>query len=1314
MPPVSRQGLIGGRFEIGHLVAEGGMGAVYRALDRTTGEPVALKFVLAGDQKARAERDERFDREIRLLATIEHPRIARYVGHGTDSNGRAFLAMQWLDGHDLGNALAAGRLSPADSLRVLVGAAEAMAAVHERGIVHRDFKPSNLFLRAGSPGDVVLLDFGVSRRLNASAFLTGTAIVGTPHYMAPEQVSSLQEILPAADVFSIGCVFYECLTGKRPFDAGQLYGVLARILYDTPAPVQTEEPSIPDAWSALLTRMLDKRPAARPADGAALLRELALLPPAEAHPAAAARSSHPPAAEPTSSDQVLVCVVLVTLPGATRDADADADNDAAFDRFASIRSAMHRFGCPIERLADGSLLATVLPRQSATDLVHIAARCAIYLRDQMPDAQIAVATGRAPLGPSPRVGEAVDRAAQLLERALPADGILIDGVTRDLLDGRFVTASRPSAQDPAVSTSDSVKILVGERPDFDASRPLLGKPTPCVGRELELIQLEGVMSGALDEGVSKAAVVLGPPGIGKSRLRHELLRRFRHQHPSAALLVGYGDPLSAGSPYVLLADALRRHAGIRVGDDPASARDRITDQLCGAIDPSQRQRVSEFIGELAGVPFPGDQSPPLRAARADHRVMSEQIALAFLDWLAAECAAHPVILVLEDLQWGDALTVKLLEGALRDLEQGSLFLLALGRPEVEEIFPKLLGGQRSVSLSLRALSTRASEILVKGVLGEDVGGEALERMVRLSAGNALFLEELIRAAAEGKAGDVPETVLAMLQSRLSRLEPEARLVLRAASVFGETFWRGGVRWICEAWGTADDPDVWLAHLVDGELIARRRSSGFPGEVEYAFRHALVCDAAGGLLTGEDRQSGHLASGRWLETMGETDWIVLARHAEGGGDRERAIGFYARAAEQSVGRYDFDEALARANKGIALGAEGQTLGLLRSVRASAFYSTGRWIEAAEAGLSTLDLVQRGDAAWCATVETLMQVLPNVDQFARSEELSDEVLKIVPAPEARTAFLRAVALQLVGFAISASHRRGQACLDFIDELRVPEEDLLVRGYTRLYRSIFTYILGRDIPRSLALAEQSGRDLAESQVVYRLSLAEMMQSFMCWGLGDHGRGERAARQSRATAVGIRDDYHAALASWYLGLTLAEQEDPARLDEVEPCAEAMLKLQRTATSLDVSRVLTARAALGRNDLVRAEADGRAARAGLFGMPLFRLMASTHLLNALLRQRREAEAAAIARQDLVWLGRIGGPVCSEVMFRVAAAEALFEAGDPSSGEAALREALRQIDLRASFMSEAGVKEKYLTGREENRRAAELALAWRLGPPPPS
>jgi len=476
--------------------------------------------------------------------------------------------------------------------------------------------------------------------------------------------------------------------------------------------------------------------------------------------------------------------------------------------------------------------------------------------------------------------------------------------------------------------------------------------------------------------------------------------------------------------------------------------------------------VSEFLGELAGVPFPAEESAPLAAARGDHRVMSEQISLCFNEWLEAECAVQPVILVLEDLQWGDALTVKLLEGALRDLPRSPLFVLAFGRPEVEDLFPRLLGDHRALSLSLRALSARASELLVTGVLGERIDREARERIVRLAAGNALFLEELIRAAAEGKAGEVPETVLAILQARLSRLLPQARLALRAASILGETFWRGGVRRIGAHWGTDEDPEPWLALLVGEELIVRVRSSRFPEDVEYTFRHALVCDAAQGLLADVDRRSGHLAAGRWLEQAGESDAVVLARHAEEGGDLDKAIVYYRRAAEQSVSQYDFGEALARAERGTALGASGEEQGFLCSVKTVAFYNLGRWLEASRDGDTALELVPRGDVVWCRVAEILLQVLPNLGEFERSEALCDRLLEIVPQAHARTAYLRAVALQLLGYGISGARARGEACLAFIERVGVPDKDLAARGYVDLCRAIFITILGRELPSAVTL--------------------------------------------------------------------------------------------------------------------------------------------------------------------------------------------------------------------------------------------------------
>jgi eukaryotic-like serine/threonine-protein kinase len=1278
--------LIADRFEIERLIAQGGMGVVYRALDRSSGERVALKLALAPieDPDLRA----RFEREMDLLAALDHPRVVRYVSHGNVADGRAFLAMQWLAGEDLHAALARGPLSLEDSLRVLKGAAEAIGAVHARGIIHRDLKPANLFLRDAESEGLVLLDFGIARHIDSSTRLTGSrAIVGTPHYMAPEQAAGTSELLPAADIFALGCIFYECLTGTPPFDAPQLVGVLARILFDNPEPVDTRRGAVPGAWTNLVSRMLAKEPSQRPRDGAALLEQLVSLPAANAElgPSATPEAVAQPG---DSGDQVLVSVVLAT------GVDARPGSAEPLERFASIRRALRHFHCPIERLADGSLLATVLPQHSAVDQARIAASCALLLRDLLPEARISVATGRAALGRSLRVGHAVDRAVLLLSPAAAAGEIRLDTVTSGLVEGRFLVSER-----------DGSVVLVGQKQDLDESRPLLGKPTPCVGRELELVQLEGLISSAADEGVPKAAVVLGPPGIGKSRLRHELSRRLRERHPASLELTGFGDLLTAGSPYVLVADALRRHAGIRAGDDPSRARAAIVERLCQHIDAVQVRRVSEFLGELCGVTFPADGSPPLQAARGDHRVMSEQIQMAFGDWVAAECRVHPVAFVLEDVQWADALSLKLLEAVLRELQHAPIAVLALGRPEAEAIFPKLLSGQRTLTLSLGVLSQKASELLVREVLGPQVTLDALERIVQLAAGNALFLEELIRAAAAGKGSDVPETVLAVLQARLSQLSPEARLALRSASVFGERFWQAGVARIAANWGAAQDPSKSFDELIDIELVERARTSRLPGEVEYRFRHALVCEAAYGLLAASDRQAGHGTAGRWLEAKGETDAVVLARHADESGDRDRAVLFYARAAEQSLGQYDFGEALARASKGVACGAEGQTLGILQSVQSSALYSMGKWLEAAEVGLSALLLLPPGSTWWCATVEKLMQVLPNTGQLTQSRQLADQLLVIEPAPDARAAYIRAVHTQLLGYAISADHERGRLSLAFIDRLGtdVSEPDVPARGYARLWRSVIGSILGDDMSLALLLSEQAIRDLSESQVLYRLSLAHIVNSFIWWGFGELERSERAAREARAIARQIHDDYHAALGGWYLSVALAESAEPDKLREAEECAWSMVLSGENPLFESVARCVTARVALSRGDWARAEADATQSLAGLLSMPPYALMSAAYLVQALGGQGRWEEACDAARQGLARLDGLEGPICTEVLFRAAAAEALLEGQYLTEGEAVLARALEQIELRASKITDPALEAAYLTRRYENRRVAELA-----------
>ncbi len=171
--------------------------------------------------------------------------------------------------------------------------------------------------------------------------------------------------------------------------------------------------------------------------------------------------------------------------------------------------------------------------------------------------------------------------------------------------------------------------------------------------------------------------------------------------------------------------------------------------------------------------------------------MSIQVGRALTAFFAAECEHQPVVLVLEDLHWSDALTVKRVEETLRDLTERPFLVLALARPEVKVLFPQLWSrGLQEVVL--RGLSRKAGSRLVREVLGERMPESFVQRLVELSDGNALFLEELIRLAAEGRGGETPETVLAVLQARLTRMETGARQVLLAASIFGRSFWPGGV------------------------------------------------------------------------------------------------------------------------------------------------------------------------------------------------------------------------------------------------------------------------------------------------------------------------------------------------------------------------------------------------------------------------------------------------------------------------------------------------------------------------------------------
>jgi eukaryotic-like serine/threonine-protein kinase len=935
--------LLADRFEIEELARSGGMAEVYRALDRHTGDVVALK-VLSG----RVHDAERFMREARVLAELHHPRIVRYVAHGEAPGGQIYLAMEWLSGEDLADRLARAPLTTLESVELVARVAEALAVAHARGIVHRDIKPGNLFLPKGDIGGVKILDFGIAWLGQTSRVHTHTGwFVGTPGYMAPEQARGERDLDARVDVFALGCVLFECLTGRRAFAGDHGMAVLAKVLLDdAPRPSDLRE-QVDEDLDRLVARMLAKDRVLRPADGAQVAAALDAM----RGPLSSLRGRPPIGSSRfralTTGEQRLVSVVLAEAaltpdPSAPTLASAPNLEEAAARQAASpkqgapsweeFRATVGLFGGRIEMLAGGSLVVELAGSGHATDRAAHAARCALLLRRDLPGARMALATGRGVLSGRQPYGEVIDRAVTLLE-SVPPEGrpedpgklpVRIDDVTAGLLDLRF-----------DVAADDAGFALVGEREVVEQTRTLLGKPTPCVGRDRELAALLGFYEECVSEPVARAVVVVGPAGVGKSRVRHELLRRIRQEGHAVEILMARGDPMRKGSPFGMIAPAIRRAAGILEGEPLVARRRKLRARVARHVREEHRARVTEFLGELVGADFSDVGSPELRSARSDPVLMGEQMRRAWEAFLEAEASVQPVVVVLEDLHWGDLPSVKFIDAALRTLAERPLMVLAFARPEVHELFPGLWAARGAHEVRLGELTRKSSEKLVRAVLGDGASDDLVHSLALRSEGNPFYLEELIRAVALGSGGALPETVLVSVQARLERLEPDARQVLRAASVFGDTFWTGGLTALLGGAKKAARLVEWLAQLVDAEVVLRRGQGKFPGEQEYQFRHPLVREAAYATLTDADRVLGHRLAGGWLEAAGEEDAMLLGEHFERGSEPARAVGCYVRAAEQALEGGDLGAAVARAERGIACGATGEALtrltGLLERAR-----------------------------------------------------------------------------------------------------------------------------------------------------------------------------------------------------------------------------------------------------------------------------------------------------------------------------------------------------------------------------------------------
>jgi serine/threonine-protein kinase len=249
--------LFAGRYEIEQLLGRGGMGSVYRVRDREVAEVIALKLLDA--HAATPEAIERFRREVRLARRVTHRNAARTYDLGEHHN-RRFLTMEYVEGESLRSFISRARPSSARAIAFALQMAEGLAAAHEAGVIHRDLKPANVLVERG--GRVVLTDFGIARALQGTdATLQTGGLLGTPAYMAPEQVAG-ERIGGPADLYALGLILYEMLTGRLPFSGGSPMAVALARLHQ-PLPDFAGVPDLPAALVEVLERSLARDVAAR-------------------------------------------------------------------------------------------------------------------------------------------------------------------------------------------------------------------------------------------------------------------------------------------------------------------------------------------------------------------------------------------------------------------------------------------------------------------------------------------------------------------------------------------------------------------------------------------------------------------------------------------------------------------------------------------------------------------------------------------------------------------------------------------------------------------------------------------------------------------------------------------------------------------------------------------------------------------------------------------------------------------------------------------------------------------------------------------
>ena len=1308
--------LIGGRYIVEKIAGAGGMGRVYRARDNEHQGLVALK-VLNLDAK---KYSRRFNREAQLLKELEHPKVVRFIDNGITKAGEPFIVMEWVDGEDVRQRMNRKPLTPFETMTIVRQIAQALGAAHQIGIIHRDLKPSNLMLIDNNHENAKLLDFGIARwRGPLVDKMTKTGIsIGTPGYMAPEQARGEKDIDGRADIYALGCVIYEVLTGRRPFAGDSKKQTQSKPLI--PPRISTTRNDISAGFDELIASMIAEDPSDRPKNGEALVSLIDDIG-ARSNPN---HSVHTPRI--TGGERKLLSMVLVGASGDNRVATVtmDGPEDPGTEAYKrpkkpsetsigqELEKFIHTYGGQISLGHQGSIRGIFESTGSATDLVTQAAKCALAIRHFRPLLPMVLVTGRGELSShSKRVeGEVVFQANALLKRhskntrdknaALPTEHsqIHIDEVTAGLLNSRF-----------EVGAHGSELVLKSERLD-PVSRQLLGKQTQCVGREPEFMYLDRLFQSVIEKQTPRAVLLTAEAGVGKTRIQTEWVKRLKAKHSDLNVLVGRGDPVARGEAFHMMSRLIRETAGI-IQQEPLPIRQKKLRARIGRnLSGEKALLVTEFLGEMSGSPFPAhEERLKLRSARSDATLMGDQIRFAWETFIAAECKSRPTLIVLEDLHWGDSPSIRLIDGILRNIQEGMWSLLAVARPEVHEVFPNLWKKHSVDTMRLTELSDTAAAQMIKQSLGDHLDGSSIKRLVKLSGGNAYYLEELIRAVSENRVQEVPGTILAMAQSRLDLLPASLRRVLRAGSVFGRIFWQRGVESLVGTDDQSLDLGAQLEELEDLEFISSKDSTVFPDEKEFSFHHELIRESAYSTLTERDKSIGHKLAGEWLEKNGSHDSLTLATHFELGASPERATSWYAKSAEQALEGDDLDAVLKRIHKGIACGAEGETLGLLRSLEARTQLWRGEYAVAEERSATAMDNQPVGSAEWYHSAGLRISAAGTLGDHQKVIAIANFIIDVSDGQVARGPQVTALAKAAGRCLFMGRYDEGVLLLGHLPEdlTYFAEKEPGVVGFILTAKGYLSHQDG-DLASYLEHFEESTYFFQEAGDRRSAVVAQVNIGFAYLQLGNYSAAEAILQKVLDVSERMALGTTSSLARNNLGCVLTGL---GRLDEAwdhELMAIESFALQGNVALANNSRVYLSKILQLKGNLNAAEREVRDALAKTTELPMFHAQALTQLGSLLLEKELLPEAIKTLEKAKELRDSMGQVLEVESEMLVLLHDVYEKSGRPEDAYKSAQTAYESLMSRTAKIRDPGWRACFTRNKAENRRILDLANQYGL------